>query len=31
MWHCFPNNHRLPESIDAFSTLSGFFDRHLER
>jgi acetyl esterase/lipase len=29
MWHCFPYNHRLPESIDAFDTIIGFFDRHL--
>jgi epsilon-lactone hydrolase len=29
MWHCFPYNHRLPESVDAFATLGRFFDRHL--
>jgi monoterpene epsilon-lactone hydrolase len=29
MWHCFPYNHRMPEAIDAFSTIVGFFDRHL--
>jgi epsilon-lactone hydrolase len=29
LWHCFPYNHRMPESQDAFRTLSDFFTRWL--
>ena len=31
LWHCFPYNHRMPESQDAFRTIAGFFGRHLGR
>jgi acetyl esterase/lipase len=29
LWHCFPYHHDLPESQDAYRTLTGFFDRTL--
>jgi epsilon-lactone hydrolase len=29
MWHCFPYNHRMPESRDAFGTITGYFGRYL--
>jgi acetyl esterase/lipase len=29
MWHCFPYHHDMPESQDAYRTLTRFFDRAL--
>ncbi len=29
MWHCFLHSHPMPEAKDAFTTIAGFFGRHL--